>query len=424
MLSYTYPIAAPSTTSLLRAVAEPRRNPRNPRIPERHAVALWLRVATPDRVLRTTDGSELRVLCSGTQNRHDGPDFLGAEIILAGRLLRGAVEVHTDADDWWRHGHDSNALYNEVVLHVALYPPTRTGALPPTVLLPGQLSAPLREAWSAEFHQDHPMVCVARRGAAVAHPLADVMLLFAALRRYVRKCARMRDRYDNLSPELGEEAALRQTVWEATARGAGYGGNQDRMERAARVLTLAGVLALPPSQRAGLLSAAAENNTEKLPMGAMRDSWLSSAVTPSNRAVPRLRWLASWAERLSTGQWWNDLDTASEAFTGDAMVFAPLFRVEGEAASPGPERVTELAMNVLSPVLALLSALRDDGPLARRARAVYFTIKAAAPNRITRITAPVLGSTGPFDSLTQQGMIELYSEFCTPRKCGSCLLSD
>ncbi|MCZ7556039.1 MAG: DUF2851 family protein [Bacteroidia bacterium] len=421
MLSNTNTIAALSTTSIFRAVAEPRRNPR---IPERHTVALWLRVATPECVLRTMDGRELRVLCPGTQNQHDGPDFLGAEIILDGRLFRGAVEVHTDADDWWRHGHDRNTLYDEVILHVALYPPTRTDVLPPTVLLPGQLSMPLREAWSAEFHQAHPMVCAAGRGATVAHPLADVMLLIAAVRRYTRKCARMRYRYDQLSPALGEEGALRQAVWEAIARGAGYGGNQDRMERAARVLTLAGALALPPSRRACMLSAAAEKKTKDLSQCAMQDSWLNSAITPSNRAVPRLRWLASWAERLSAGQWWNDLDTAAQAFTGDAGVFAPLFRVEGEAASPGPERVTELAMNVLSPVLNLLSELRDNASLARRARAVYFTMRAAAPNRITRITAPVLGRTVPFDSKTQQGMIELYSEFCSPRKCGSCLLSD
>jgi hypothetical protein len=424
MRSFTYSTSAHSAALLHSAVTEPRRSARNPRVPERHTVALWLRTATPEHVLRTLDGHELRVLHPGIQNLHDGPDFLDAEIILDGRLVRGAVEVHTDADDWWRHGHDNNAAYAAVILHVALYPPTHSGALPPTVLLPGQLHAPLREAWSMELHSAHPMACVARRGAAASHPLADVMLLFAALRRYARKCARMRSRYESILPWAGERAALQQAVWEAVARGAGYGGNQDRMERAARVLTLAGVLALQPSLRAGMLSAAADTKWPAHSNGVTRDAWLSSAITPSNRAAPRLRWLASWAERMSADQWWSELDTSSAAYTGDAAVFAPLFHVQGEAASPGPERVTELAVNVLAPLLSLLSELRDDGELARRARAVYFYITAAAPNRITRIVAPVLGCTAPFDSRAQQGMIELYTEFCSQSKCGSCLLSD
>jgi hypothetical protein len=424
MFAYSAPMSACIPASLQRSVAEPRRYARNPRVPERHTVALWLRTATPEYVLRTLDGCELRVLHPGILNLHDGPDFLDAEIILNGRLMRGSVEVHTDADDWWRHGHDGNALYSSVILHVALYPPTRSGVLPPTVLLPGQLNAPLREAWNSEIHPTHPMACVARRGHVATHPLADVMLLFASLRRYERKCARMRSRFDAMRFDVGEERALLQTVWEAIARAAGYGGNQDRMERAARVLTLAGLLALPSSQRAGMLATAADAKSCTDNSAVIRDTWLSSAVIPSNRAAPRLRWLASWAERLSAEQWWSDLTTYSAAFAGDAAVFAPLFHVEGEAASPGPERITELAVNVLAPVLSLLSELRDDTELARRARAVYFYIRAAAPNRVTRIVAPVLGRTAPFNSMTQQGMIELYTEFCSLSKCGSCLLSD
>ncbi len=402
--------------------AEPSYSARQPHVPEKHVVQMWLDAAQPERVFRTTGSAELRVLFPGIENPHDGPDFLSAEIVFDGRLLRGDIEIHTHADDWWKHGHAGDAAYSRVILHVALYPPSRRDDLPPTVLLPWQLNVPLRDAWASVLPSRHPMPC-STKNLRAPHPDAGIMLLLMAMKRYHRKCERLRLRYEELAQLHTPAAALRQTAWESVARAAGYGGNQDRMERAARALTLTGILALHPSGRVARLSAAAGQKSLTHPGPGGWDEWRSSGVTPANRAAPRLRWLAGWAECLEREDWWSALEALSSIFNGDASVFLPLFRIENEPGSPGPERLAEIATNVLAPLLWLVSVHRYDDELARRARAVYFTLFPAAANRVTRIVSPVLGLPSRCSSLQQQGMLELFTELCSSSRCGSCLLS-
>ncbi len=398
--------------------AEPSRIGRLWHVPERHTVQLWLDALRPDRAFLTMDGAEVRVLSPGTANRYEGPDFLAAEIIVDGRLVRGAIEVHTHADDWWKHGHDSDPAYRAVVLHVCLYAPTRRGALPPTLLLPGQIDAPLRETWSAVIPTRHPMAC-ADMNKGRSHPDTDVMLLLMAVRRFRRKCDRIQARYERHALVMEPGDALRQTAWEAVARAAGYGGNEDRMERAASALTIKSILALPSASRAVRMSAAAgKSSAYSGPVG-----WRQSGVSPSNRPAPRLRWLAAWAGQLADEKWWELLNTVASHADPDIEAYGPLFRIRGEQGSPGPERLSEILTNVVAPLLHLVSGLRDDVRLARAARALYFTLSPAASNRITRIVAPILEPATPRSSQRQQGMIELFTLLCSSAQCGTCLLS-
>ena len=68
--------------------------------------------------LTTTRGERLEILDQGEYNRNQGPDFLHARIKMAGRLWVGNIELHIDASDWYRHAHDEDANYNNVILHV------------------------------------------------------------------------------------------------------------------------------------------------------------------------------------------------------------------------------------------------------------------------------------------------------------------
>ena len=79
----------------------------------------WKHKLFPLQPLTTTDGHEVEVIDPGLHNRRNqGPDFFNAKVIINGTQWVGNVEIHQKASDWYAHGHDHDAAYNNVVLHV------------------------------------------------------------------------------------------------------------------------------------------------------------------------------------------------------------------------------------------------------------------------------------------------------------------
>lgn len=80
---------------------------------------VWRHKIFPLRELRTTDGREVEVLNPGISNADAGPDFVGASVKIGGTVWVGNVEIHLKTSDWFRHHHDTDASYENIVLHVA-----------------------------------------------------------------------------------------------------------------------------------------------------------------------------------------------------------------------------------------------------------------------------------------------------------------
>jgi hypothetical protein len=93
-------------------------------VSERVLQKIWLRGDFRATGLRTLSGKPLRVREPGRWNLQEGPDFRGAEWELDGRRVRGDVEIHFHSRDWTAHGHDLDARYAGVALHVLLFPPS------------------------------------------------------------------------------------------------------------------------------------------------------------------------------------------------------------------------------------------------------------------------------------------------------------
>ena len=104
------------------------------------------------RALQTVDGRQVELRFRGTRNYDAGPDFLDAVITLDGRTVRGDVEIHPVAGDWFNHNHHKDPRYNRVVLHVVTMdcPPhfetiRQDGQLVPTLNLDQFLETPAEE---------------------------------------------------------------------------------------------------------------------------------------------------------------------------------------------------------------------------------------------------------------------------------------
>lgn len=72
----------------------------------------------PDSLI-TENGTKLEILDPGLHNENAGPDFLNAKIKLNNTVWAGNVEIHNTSNDWYRHGHDKDKVYNSVILHVS-----------------------------------------------------------------------------------------------------------------------------------------------------------------------------------------------------------------------------------------------------------------------------------------------------------------
>ena len=68
--------------------------------------------------LTTTEGQPLQLYAVGQHNADEGPDFLNARLSMGGVTWCGHVEIHIKSSDWLKHGHQKNAGYNSVILHV------------------------------------------------------------------------------------------------------------------------------------------------------------------------------------------------------------------------------------------------------------------------------------------------------------------
>ncbi|MFW6043713.1 MAG: DUF2851 family protein [Marinilabiliaceae bacterium] len=82
---------------------------------------IWQHKLYNPGVFYTSQDQLLEVIDPGLHNRNAGPDFFNAKIKLDGILWAGNIEIHKFASEWFRHGHQNDPLYDNVILHVVVH---------------------------------------------------------------------------------------------------------------------------------------------------------------------------------------------------------------------------------------------------------------------------------------------------------------
>ena len=169
--------------------------------------------------LKTREKEPLEFISKGIPNNDNGPDYMNSVIKVGGTMMRGDIEFHRDWQDWFRHGHENDRRYNQVILHVLWTPPKK---LPkalasrfPHFVISQHLNMPL-DRWLKSMEILNTQINPVNFSAANLNriPLETKKL---AWRRFLRKSAELR----NWISEYGWET----TTYLGLAKALGYNKN-------------------------------------------------------------------------------------------------------------------------------------------------------------------------------------------------------
>ena len=375
--------------------------------------------------LRTVTGAAIDVLHAGSRNSGDGPDFLGAVIAIKSpgqprRVIRGDVEMHLRASDWFAHGHETNPAFASVVLHVV-------EDAQEVVEIAG---APLLEMRRNTRRRRHKTKVITPKLLDLSAGKArDVGAMLDSLGD-----ARLEERAASMEGDIvvvGPEQAL----YEALLRGLGYTRNMTPFQEVARLMPintlrgltdgapddearvarltglLFGTAGLLPSQRGGPaqeplpfgettwsacdeFTASTENEWARYPglESLPGRSWQTFRVRPDNHPVRRMaaavelmrRWLQgpgllnelfvaiSEAEspRDAAARFIDTLVIPSTGYWESHRDFGKVRRSRPSALI-GRGRALDMVATAVLPFMLAVADLKSDTDLERRARQIY-----------------------------------------------------
>lgn len=183
--------------------------------------------------LKTVRGDSVEIISTGNHNHDAGPDFCNARLKINGHLWVGNVEIHVRASDWYRHSHDLNPAYKNVILHVVAVDDDRIkydngSEIPQTVFsVPSSLIS-LYDVLSSHI-DDLPCRGLLSR---IDSLLVSDWLSALAVERLQSKARRIIDCCDSLAGDWN------QTCFVALARALGFNLNAHPFEMLARSVPL------------------------------------------------------------------------------------------------------------------------------------------------------------------------------------------
>jgi hypothetical protein len=354
-------------------------------------------------------GRRLQIVYPGRRAGTPGPDFRDAILATAdGTLLRGDVELHVRAADWYAHRHDRDPAYGGVILHLIAIGPVRPVRSASGDLVPSALVQPA----------PHP----AALPLGIVCPSSDLEAAAAAVD--AAGDAWLADRALFLASQcdaLGEDEA----AWQALAEAMGYGGNRagfralaeavpwahlagllgrndDAQERAAALLLGAAGLALAAEDLARWRALGAPAPLLPIP-------WVVAGIRPANRPEARIRALACLAvacRDAGPAAWLRWLAALRPAAAVAAIVAA-------SAGALGADWARTILVNVALPLAA------SDHPAP-----AFSALPRLPENAITRSMSELVftpaGRHLVSGARRQQGLLHLYRRWCRDKECAAC----
>jgi len=154
------------------------------------------------------EGEELKILHPGILNKHAGPDFSDAKLVIGETSWVGHVEIHLKSSDWLLHGHQYDPFYDGVILHVVYQhdsPIYRTnGSLVPVLVIEGLFSDRLLNNYRSLIALVNYFPCERHIGALDQFTIDSFL------------CRLVVERFEQKSEEVFEKLNHNRGDWEQT----------------------------------------------------------------------------------------------------------------------------------------------------------------------------------------------------------------
>lgn len=366
--------------------------------------------------LHTTDGREVEVIDPGLYNRSDaGPDFFNAKIKMEGMLWVGNVELHTKASDWYRHHHDTNAAYDNVILHVVeeadMDVETSQGKTLPAIVIP--VPDCLKKNFKELLHTDRYPPCY------------KIIPSLPSLKTHSWLSALQTERLEQKTTAMVERVKAMGGSWEdgyfaTLARNYGFGINGEAFDTWAKVMPMKAVahhrddlfqIETMFLGQAGLLEKADDKYRKEYeylqrkfnlePMNATQ--WRYLRTRPQNFPHIRLLQLAKMYYEHRTG--------LSELLAcNDIKAIGELYGIKGA-------KLELLVINTAVPTIFAYGRHHAKEHLCERAYNLLELLK-AENNNIVRMWAECGLEVN--DAGGSQALIQLKKEYCDHKNCLRC----
>lgn len=369
---------------------------------------IWEKQLIKHEGLRTTCGKEITVIHPGVLNKHDGPDFLNAEIMIDGLKWHGAVEIHTEAKDWNIHGHQDDPKYNQVILHVVLNKTlnifTENNSSPYTLNILGYLTKNL--------HQHVEKMATAEElpcSGNIQYLNADI---FAAQVRKAQREYFQKKSHDFLAfydPHLPPSEAWTKALIISVFDGFGISNNREPMVLLAKKILVHGI---PGEGFEKWLKRIKKTEAELLEENLL--VWNLKGSRPANHPKVRIPQAAQLSYRIAQKPLTHFLHADAPAKCWQNLLNMPL-----DSINTG--RTNILYATVFLPALFNLGNLFHNGKLKERSFDEWqnFKIKNKLPKRIQNAFEIFPEGKSLSGNL---GLVHQHKAYCAKGNCHNCLV--
>lgn len=408
---------------------------------------IWRLKKLPSAQLTTTDGKTVEILDFGTYNRDAGPDFFNARIMMDEQIWVGNIEMHLSSRDWYRHRHQCDRAYDNVILHVVyeddgVVTIEVQGRTIPTVALKGSIPKTYLDTYQKLMSPHSDRIPCAQLIHRVEKETIQLMKYRLMTERLEQKTALVAEIHKFINFNWEETlyivisryfgARVNVQPFEMLAKSIPYSlilRNKDRPDILEAIfLGQAGMLLAPyqDDYYIKLQKEYAYQKTKYTLQALDPVVWKFGKMRPANFPTVRVALLAVFAAQMQglfsemlITQDWNTLRPRFERLAAPYWDYHYHF---GDEAPHLPKRVGKdltdiILLNAVSPVLFYYGMVHQDETYKLRALEMGMTLD-AENNAATRMwTSMSVSVENAFDS---QSLLQLLQHYCKAFKCLSC----